>query len=115
MSKVRVVVLGAPSLFTEGIAAQLGKHSDLIDLAVIDSRGSRGLARAAASEPEVVLFESGEEAVERACPLVDLLESAPRVRVIRLDPSGDQIRVFTSEQRSVGGPNDLLDMVLRTL
>jgi hypothetical protein len=109
---MRVVVLGTPSLFTEGIAARLGQHPDLIDLEVVDSRDANGLARTVANRPEVILFEEGEESMERPCPLMDLLVSGPKVRVIRLDASQDQIRVFTSEQRSVSEPRDLLGIVL---
>ena len=43
--------------------------------------------------------------------LVELL-SGDRVKVIRLDPSRDQVQVLTSERHSLQDPKDLIGMVL---
>jgi DNA-binding NarL/FixJ family response regulator len=112
LSRTRVVVLKAPTLFTEGIAARLGQHPEEIELAVVDSRDADALAKTIASRPEVVLFEAHDENLERSCPLVDLLEAVPTVKVIRLDSSQDRVQIVTSEQRSVNEPIDLIDMLL---
>ena len=112
MSRIRVVVLTAPSLFTEGIATRLREHSDRIELEVVDSRNADALAKAIAAGPAVVLLEARDRNIERSCPLVDLLAAAPSVKIIRLDPSRDEIQVVTSEQRTVSDPMDLIGMVL---
>jgi DNA-binding NarL/FixJ family response regulator len=113
--RTRVVVLGKPSLFTEGIAARLGQHADQVELVVVDSREADAMARAIAARPAVVLVEANDEHVDRPCPLGDLLEAVPAVRLIRLDPSEDRIRVVTSEQRTVNDPIDLINVVLTPL
>jgi hypothetical protein len=99
-------------LFTQGIATRLGQHADQIELTVVDSRDADALARAMATRPEVVLFEARDVNVERPCPLRELIDAAPLVRLIRLDPSQDRVRVVTSEQRMVSEPIDLIGMVL---
>ena len=108
----RVVVLATPSLFTEGIARRLGEHADQIELMVVDSREADAMARTMAARPTVILFEARDGNVEHPCPLGQLLETTPMVRLIRLDPSQDQIQVVTSEQRTVREPIDLISTVL---
>ena len=109
------MVLGRHSLFTEGIAARLGQHADQVELVVVDSRDADAISRAIAARPAVVLVEANDEHVDRRCPLGDLLEAVPQVRLIRLDPSQDRIRVVTSEQRMVNDPIDLINAVLTPL
>jgi DNA-binding NarL/FixJ family response regulator len=112
LSRTRVVVLTAPSLFTEGIATRLREHTDRIELEVVDSRNDDALATAIAARPEVVLLEACDRNADTHCPLDDLLAAVPSVKVIRLDPSRDQIQVVTSEQRTVRDPMDLIGIVL---
>lgn len=112
MPRTRVVVLVSSSLLTEGVATRLGQHLDQIELHVVDSREPDAVARTLAARPEVILFEAHDGNVEAPCPLVDLLEAAPLVRVVRLDPGQDQVRLLTSQQQRVGEPMDLVHMVL---
>jgi DNA-binding NarL/FixJ family response regulator len=112
LSRTHVVVLKAPSLFTEGIAARLGQHPDEIELEVVDSRDAVRLASTMSNPPDVILFEAGDENVERHCLLVDLLTAAPGIKVVRLDASQDRMLVFTGEQRSINEPRELLRFVL---
>ena len=112
LSRIRVVVLTAPSLFTEGIATRLSEHADQIELEVVDSRNAEALAKAIAARPAVVLLEARDSNAASPCLLEDLLGAVPSVKIIRLDPSRDQIQVVTSEQRTVSDPIDLIGMVL---
>lgn len=105
-------MLSTPSLLTEGVATRLGQHLDQVELQVVDSREADALARTIAANPEVVLFEARDGNVESPCPLVDLLAAAPVVRLIRLDPSEDQVQLLTSERRTVAEPMDLISLVL---
>jgi hypothetical protein len=107
----RVLVLTAHSLFTEGVANRLGQESELIDLEVVDSRDADAVSRVLADAPPVVLFEARDDNVECASPLVELL-SRDRVKVIRLDPSCDQVQVLTGERHGLQDPKDLIGMVL---
>jgi hypothetical protein len=107
-----VLILAAPSLFSEGIAARLGQHPDQIDLSIVDSRDPQALVKSAQTRPEVVLFEANDRNVEGGCPLAQLMASDEPVRLIRLDPSHDQVYVVTSERVNVSEPLDLINMVL---
>jgi hypothetical protein len=112
VSRTRVVVLAAPSLFTEGIAARLGQHADRIDLSIVDSRDTDAVARSIAARPAVVLLEAQDENVEGPCSLMDLMAAVPDIKLIRLDPSHDQVQVVISEQVTVREPMDLISLVL---
>lgn len=79
---------------------------------MVDSREADALKTTVAARPEVVVFEARDGNVERPCPLVELLAGADTVRVIRLDPSRDQVQLLTSERRTVAEPVDLISMVL---
>jgi DNA-binding NarL/FixJ family response regulator len=110
--KVRVVILTAHSLFTEGIATRLKQHLDQIELQVVDSQSADAMARTIAAQPAVVVFEAHDEHVECSCPLAGLLDARPALKIIRLDPSHDQIQIVTSEQRAASKPMDLINMLL---
>jgi DNA-binding NarL/FixJ family response regulator len=111
VSKTRVLVFTAQSLFTEGIANRLGQESDRIDLEVVDSRDRDALRRVLADTPSVVLFEAHDDNVECSSPLVELL-GRPSVKVIRLDPSRDEVQVVTSVRKHLDDPKDLIGIVL---
>ncbi len=112
VSRTRVVVLTAHSMFTEGIATRLGQYLDQIEVQVVDSRDSDCLVSIREAQPAVIVLEANDENVERFCPLDEILAAAPEVRVIRLDPDLDRIHVVTSELRTVAGPTDLISMLL---
>lgn len=112
VSRTRVVVLTAHSMFTEGVATRLRQYLDQIDLFVVDSREPDCLTKVKEAEPAVVLLEANDENTERFCPLGEILEARPDVRVIRLDPDLDQIHVVTSEVRTVNKPTDLITMLV---
>ena len=112
MSKTRVLVFTAHSLFSEGVANRLGQESERIDLEVVDSRDTDALNRVLEDAPEVVLFEARDQNVECSSPLVELLGTRS-VKVIRLDPSRDEVQVVTSVRRHLKEPKDLIGMVLQ--
>jgi len=112
VSRTRVVVLTAHSMFTEGIATRLGQYLDRIDLKVVDSRDPACLKHIREAHPSVIVLETNDENVDRHCPLSEILADAPEVKVIRLDPDLDRIHVVTSELRIVHAPTDFISLVL---
>lgn len=112
MSRTRVVVLTAHSMFTEGIATRLGQYLDRIDLQVVDTRDPGCLKHIREAHPSVIVLEANDENVERYCSLSEILANAPEVKVIRLDPDLDQIHVVTSELKTVHEPTELIGMLL---
>jgi DNA-binding NarL/FixJ family response regulator len=112
VSRTRVVVLTAHSMFTEGIATRLGQFLDQIDLQVVDSREEGCLAEIREAQPAVVVLEANDENIDRFCSLDEILAVAPEVKVIRLDRDLDQIHVVTSEIRNVDQPGDFIGMLL---
>lgn len=112
VSRTRVVVLTAHSMFTEGIAARLGQFLDQIDLQVVDSRGPGSLAHIRDAQPAVVVLEANDENIDRFCSLDEIMAVAPEVKVIRLDRDLDRIHVVTGELRTVDQPDDFIGMLL---
>jgi hypothetical protein len=112
VSRTRVVVLTAHSMFTEGIASRLRKHLDRIDVHVVDCQEPDCLARIREARPSVIVLEANDESINRYCPLGKLLGVAPEAKVIQLDRDLDQIHVITGELRTMQRPTDLISMLL---
>jgi DNA-binding NarL/FixJ family response regulator len=112
VSRTRVIVLTAHSMFTEGIAARLGQLLDQIDLQVVDSREPGCLAEIQEAQPAVIVLEANDENVDRFCSLDEILTVAPEVKVIRLDRDLDRIHVVTGEIMNVSQPDDFIGMLL---
>jgi DNA-binding NarL/FixJ family response regulator len=112
VSRTRVVVLTAHSMFTEGIAARLGHFLDRIELQVVDSREPDCLTDIRQAHPTVVVLETNDENVGRFCSLDEILSVAPEVKVIRLDRDLNRIHVVTGETISVTQPDDFIGMLL---
>lgn len=106
------MVLTAHSMFTEGVATRLRQHLDQIDLFVVDSGEPDCLTKVKQARPTVILLEANDENTERFCPLGEILEAGPDVRVIRLDPDLDRIHVVTSQVHTVNAPTDLISMLI---
>jgi hypothetical protein len=110
VSRRRVLVLTAHSLFTEGVANRLGQEVNGIDLQVVDSRDAAAVSRFLDDAPDVIVFEARDENVECVSPLVEFL-GKHEVRVLRLDPERDEVQVVTSARRDLQDPRDLLGLV----
>jgi DNA-binding NarL/FixJ family response regulator len=105
------VILSGHSLFTEGVAARLRKHEDILDLRMVDADRSDALQQVVSAQPSAVILDAGDPQVTRHCPLGQLFQVLPAVRVVRLDPERDQIQLLTGEQRLAADIADLLNVI----
>ncbi len=113
MAGSRVVILSSHSLFVEGVASRLRQHLAAQDVQTVDARHTEALQLVIAAQPSVIILDATDAEVTRNCPLEDLLQVLPALKVIRLDPQTNRVQVVTSEQRFVGEVRDLIDMIER--
>jgi len=111
MGLTRVAVLSTRSLFAEGIASQLRRHLDTIDLRSVDCQQRDAMAQIAAFQPAVVIVDASDPDIDARCPLSDLLQTFPSLKVIRVDPQDQQVQVLTSERRTAGTVDDLVGLI----
>lgn len=106
-----VIILSSHSLLAEGIARRLQEYLQSADLEIVDPRQADALARIGTLQPSIVILDTTDSEVAEHCPLGKLLLSFPEVRVICLDPQGDQIQVVTGEKRKVVEVRDLAEVI----
>jgi hypothetical protein len=111
MAGARVVILSGRSLFVEGVANRLRQHLTEQDVHTVDARQADALAQVLAIQPTSVILDATDADVTQHCPLDELLNALPRLRLIRLDPQQDQMQVVTSQQRPVGRVSELIEVI----
>jgi DNA-binding NarL/FixJ family response regulator len=105
------VILSGHSLFTEGVAARLREHEDVLDLHMVDSDRSDALQQVVSAQPSAVILDAGDPQVTRHFPLGELFQALPAVRVVRLDPERDQIQLLTGERHLAAEIADLINVI----
>ncbi len=107
----RVIVLSGQSLFAEGMAARLSQQLGHQRLMIINAREPEALQRVIAADPAVVILDAADQDIARLCPLSNLLNALPAVKIVRLHVQNDQIQVVTSHRRSAGQVQDLVALI----
>lgn len=113
--QANVVILSSQSLFAEGIAKRLQQTLQSAVLRVIDPATSTAINDITDSAPSIVIFDVTDTKAASFCTQNDLLYSFPSLRLIRIDPESEQMRVLTSECHKAHQVQDLLDVIYRPL
>jgi DNA-binding NarL/FixJ family response regulator len=111
VDRTSVVILSGHTLFTEGVAARLRQHENLLDLHVVDADRGDALQQVVSAKPSAVILDDGDPQVTRHCSLSQLFQALPEVRIVRLDPERDQIQLLTGEQRLAADIADLINVI----
>jgi DNA-binding NarL/FixJ family response regulator len=111
MERTRVVVLSSRSLYAEGVISRLRQHEDHLELIVVDSHQTDAMEKIKLAQPTAVILDASDQEANNHCPLEQLLQSMPAVKVIRLDPSQDGFQVLTSERHTTGELGDLISIL----
>jgi hypothetical protein len=102
------VILTSQSLFAEGMASRLRRFLSADELATVDARQPNALASVIAAQPAAVLLDAGDEVVNHLGPLCALLTALPTLRIVQVDPRGQQVQVITSTCHTVDQAQDLI-------
>ncbi len=108
---VLVVILSSGSLFLEGVATRLRRHSPRVELALIDPRSPDMMIRLAELAPVAVILDTADSWVAENCSMSRLLNALPGALVIELDTSAQHVRVVSSEQYPARDVNALVDVI----
>ena len=108
----QVIVLSSRSLFTEGVASRLRQQLGDVQLQTIDARQANALEQVIQAQPAALILDAGEMPLAQDCPLTQLWNALPDLKIIRLDPQRKQVQVLTSQQRPAGEARDLLDLII---
>lgn len=106
-----VVILSSRSIFAEGVASQLRQHLDELSIEVVDIREPDALERVVATQPAAVILDASDAALSNCDWLNQLLNTLPKLKLLRLDPLQDQMQVVTSEHRHMGQVQELMDII----
>ncbi len=112
--RVRVVILSGQSLFAEGVANGLRQYLPGVEFEILDPRQPEVMAQTAAFQPTSVILDSTDLECSEFCSLSGLLFAFPRLKIICLDPRGDQARVVSSEQCPAANVRDLVDAIVQS-
>lgn len=107
----RAVILSSQSLYTEGVLSRLKQYRDELDLHVVDAKSEDALAQIVKLDPSAVIIDSTDEIAASGCPLGDLLNELPSLRIIRLDPGEQGFQLVTSEKREAKEVHDLVEVI----
>jgi len=113
--QANVVILSSQSLFAEGVAKRLQQTLPSAALRVINPATSTAMDDITGSAPSIVIFDVTDTEAVSFCVKSDLLYSFPSLRLIRIDPECEQMRVLTSECHQAHQMQDLLDVIYRPL
>ncbi len=80
---------------------------------LVDTQTERqaALARIAATQPDVILVEEGEGALDLIADLTRLAQTNPGTRLISLSFENNQMSIFHRQQRTVGTTKDLIEAI----
>lgn len=106
-----VVILSGHSLFADGVASQLRRHVQELELEVVDVRQPDAMAQIIAARPSTVILDATDPEIARLHLLSKLPLALPELKVICLNSQQEQIQVITSEQLSADQVRDLLDVI----
>ncbi len=106
-----VVILSGHSLFADGIAARLQDYLSSTDLRVVHPTHPDAMDALIQAQPAIIILDVTDTDAIHFYTSNKLLYKLPVVRVIRLDPQEEQIRVLTSECHPAIEVKDLLDII----
>jgi DNA-binding NarL/FixJ family response regulator len=107
----RVVILSSQSLYTEGVLSRLKEYQDELDLQVVDAKAEEALTQIVKLDPSAVIIDTTDKVAATGCPLGELLDRLPSLRIIRLNPGQQGFQLVTSETREAKEVHDLIAVI----
>ncbi len=106
-----IVILSVHALLAAGIASRLKEHLQPAALEIVDPRQGDAMAQISAIQPSVVILDTTDSEAARRCPLDRLLLALPELKLICIDPHGNQVQVVTGEKRKAVDVADLAEVI----
>ncbi len=106
-----VFILAHRSLLSGGIASTLSEHGSVLNVRLIDSETINFPEIVQAEDPAIIILDAGDSDICKKTPVTQLLEWAPKAKIIRLDLSSDRIRIFSSIELQINHAVDLVGLI----
>lgn len=106
----RVFMLSSQLMFSRGMENLLGGQAD-VEIVGHESDAAQALKRIHDLQPDVVILDSKDLASASSRVVASILKEAPDAKVIALNLTNDQIRVYHGEQRTARCVDDLLEVI----
>lgn len=103
------IVLYGRSVILGVLAASFQRYPQLDVISLTASHATLALQQLAALIPDVIIFDASAGLPE---PAFSLLQSRPELRIVSIDPSKNQARLWAGQLLSELSTNDLVDALL---
>ncbi len=108
-----VVIFSSRTPFVEGIIRRLLQTVHRKNVRVVDPGTSSAMSELVACNPSIVLYDATDSNAAFFCNQHNLLYKFPSLRIIRVDPEGEHMLIFSSECYQAHRVQDLLDVIFR--
>ena len=106
-----VFILAHHSLLSGGIASTLSEYGSVLNVRLIDIEIIDVPEIVKTESPAIIILDAGDSDICKKTPVTQLLEWAPRAKIIRLDLSSDRIRIFSSVEMQITHAVDLVGLI----
>jgi DNA-binding NarL/FixJ family response regulator len=94
-----VVVLMKNSLFAGGIASRLQENGEIFQTVLLDAADqAEMLLQLLHLDPVIIIVDALDKYLFEQLPLIELLETFPKTRIVQVNCINDDVHVFTSEE-----------------
>ncbi len=107
----RVVILSSQSLYTQGVISRLQEYRDELEIDIVDANAEEALAKIVELAPSAVIIDTTDQIAASTCPLGDLINQMPSLKIIRLDPGEQGFQLVTSEKHEAKEVHDLVALI----
>jgi TorA maturation chaperone TorD len=105
-----IFMLSSQLMFSRGMENLLGGQAN-VEIVGHESDAALALKRIHELQPDVVILDSKDLASASSRVVASILREAPGAKVISLNLTNDQIRVYRGEQRTARCVDDLLEVI----
>ena len=93
------------------VLSRLKEYRDELELHVVDAKSEDALAQIVRLEPSAVIIDTTDEIAATGCPMGDLLNELPTLRIIRLNPGEQGFQLVTSEKHEAKEVHDIVTVI----
>jgi len=104
------------SLLAGGVASRLRDDAHLFDAILLETVDSCEMIEQLIDlSPEIIIMDALDIHLLEKMPIIKLLEILPKTKIVQLNGSNDDIRVFTSEEWRAHKTDELFSKMLESV
>lgn len=111
-----VVVLMKNSLLAGGIASRLRDDAHLFQMTLLETtERDKMIEQLLDLNPNIIIMDALDVHLLEQLPIIKLLEILPKIKIVQLNGSNDDIHVFTSEEWQARKTDELFSKMLESV